>query len=75
MKGNEELEALLRVVSEIAKDVRAMREELEWQRKSRERNRHEEAPLNVTWSDPNETGTPYRTGRSHAWGVSKRRSD
>ena len=73
MDSNEKLEALLRVVSEIAKDVRAMREELEWQRENRERDWQQVAPLTGTWTEPEDTGTPYRTGWVHH--VSKGGSD
>ena len=65
MNDTEKLEALIQMVQELRDEVKALREELEWQRENGER----EAPLNVTWSDPNETGTPYRNGQIHVHAV------
>ena len=57
MNDTEKLEVLLRMVREVADEVRALREELERNRADEKTNRQQVAPYNGTWSDPNDTGT------------------
>ena len=69
MNDTEKLDDLIQMVQELRDEVKALREDLERDRANRRTNWQQIAPLNGTWSDPNETGTPYRNGQIHVHAV------
>ena len=60
MNDTEKLDDLIRMVQELRDEMKALREELERNETNRERDWRQVAPLTGTWTEPEDTGTPYR---------------